>query len=82
MVYKKMSSHGSVSIPVQIRRSLGLQPRDVMEMEEKDGTVIIRPRELHCIFCGTDEGVVKLKGRGICTGCAGAAQELIEKGEE
>lgn len=80
MHYKRISSHGSVNIPVQVRRSLGLQPKDVMELEEKGGQIIIRPREIRCVFCGTSEGVLRLMGRGICPVCIGAAQEALEKG--
>lgn len=64
MVQKKMSTHGAVNIPVQMRRSMGLQPKDVIELEEKDGALILRPREIRCAFCGTDEDVLKLKGKG------------------
>ena len=80
MVQKKMSTHGAVNIPVQVRRSMGLQPKDVIELEEKYGALILRPREIRCAFCGTDEDVLKLKGKGICASCLAKAQE--RKGEE
>lgn len=80
MVQKKMSTHGAVNIPVQMRRSMGLQPKDVIELEEKEGALILRPREIRCAFCGTDEGVLKLKGKGICVSCLEKAQE--QKGED
>lgn len=42
--YKKMTSHGSISIPVAMRRELGIKPRDAVEVcAEKDGTIVIRP---------------------------------------
>lgn len=79
MLQKKMSTHGAVNIPVQIRRSMGLQPKDVIELEEKDGVLILRPRDIRCAFCGTDEDVLKLNGRGICTSCLARVQG--QKGE-
>ena len=42
MVQKKMSTHGAVNIPVQMRRSMGLQPKDVIELEEKDPVRVLR----------------------------------------
>ena len=30
--YKKMTSHGSISIPVAMRRELGIKPRDAVEV--------------------------------------------------
>lgn len=35
--YKKMTSHGSISIPVAMRRELGIEPRDPMVVEEHQG---------------------------------------------
>ena len=32
--YKKMTSHGSISIPVAMRRELGIEPKDPMVVEE------------------------------------------------
>lgn len=80
MVQKKMSTHGAVNIPVQIRRDLGLQPKDVLELEERNGEIVIRPRERRCTFCGTDEKVGTLYGRGICLTCAGKAAEILKGG--
>lgn len=73
--YKKVSSHGSVNIPVQVRRELGIQPRDVMELEVDGGEIVLRPHVLRCIYCGTQDGVRKLNGRGICQECARKAYE-------
>lgn len=64
MVQKKMSTHGAVNIPVQMRRSMGLQPKDVIELEEKDGALILRPREIRCAFCGTDGGCPEAERKG------------------
>lgn len=82
MIEKKMSTHGAVNIPVQIRRSMGLQPKDVIELEEKDGALILRPRGIRCAFCGTDKGVLKMKGKGICVSCLKKAQERKGEGNE
>lgn len=77
--YKKMTSHGSVSIPVAMRRSLGLEPKDALEVSEKDGAVVIRPYNLRCIFCGTDEIAGKMYGKGLCRSCAAKAYEILKK---
>ena len=53
-----------------------------LELEEKDGALILRPREIRCAFCGTDEDVLKLKGKGICVSCLEKAQEQKGEGNE
>ena len=65
MAYKKLTSHGSISIPVAMRRELGLEPRDPMEVEEKDGKIILAPYQPRCVFCKGTEGVEFFEGKGI-----------------
>lgn len=77
--YKKLSSHGSINIPVQMRRALGLQTKDPMEVEESEGAIIIRPYVLRCSFCGTSENVKKFYGKGICRECAQKAYDSYQK---
>ena len=36
--YKKMTSHGSISIPVAMRRELGIEPKDPMTIFDIPGT--------------------------------------------
>ena len=78
--YKKMTSHGSISIPVAMRRELGIKPRDAVEVcAEKDGTIVIRPYQPRCIFCGTTENVTLMKGRGICRECMEEIKEAYHE---
>lgn len=75
--YKKITSHGSVSIPVAMRRSLGIEPKDPMVVEEIGGKIVISQYVLRCNFCGTIEEVHAVRGKGICRACAEAAMEKI-----
>lgn len=69
IAYKKITSHGSISIPVAMRREIGLQGGDPMEVSQSGGDIIIRPYTPRCVFCGTTEGVKKFEGKGICRMC-------------
>lgn len=80
MNYKKISSHGSVNIPVRVRRELGIEPKDAMELEVQDGAVVIRPHVPRCVFCGTDEVAGKLYGKAVCRACAGRAYDAMKDG--
>lgn len=74
--YKKMTSHGSISIPAAMRRELGIEPKDPMVVERSGGKIVISPYTLRCNFCGTTEGVHKFHDKGICETCAA---KIIEK---
>ncbi len=69
--YKKMTSHGSISIPVAIRRELGIEPKDPMVVEQDGGKIIISRYTVRCCFCGETEKVHEINGRGICEKCVG-----------
>ena len=92
--YKKMTSHGSISIPVAMRsngnsahfiatmrRELGIEPKDPMIVEEHQGEIRIKPYTLRCNFCGTTEGVHEFHGKGICEACATKAFEKLGGGQ-
>lgn len=69
-VFKKLTSHGSVSIPVAIRRELALEPKDPVELSVTDDSrILIQPYTLRCNFCKGTEGVKKFQGKGICPAC-------------
>lgn len=80
--YKKMSSHGSINIPVAMRRELGIEPKDPMIVEEEKGVITVKPYTPRCTFCGTTEDVEQLCGRGICPECARKVYEKIVAGGE
>lgn len=74
--YKKVTSHGSISIPVAMRRELGIEPKDPMAIEEQGGRIVISPYVLRCIFCRAAENVHEFYGRGVCEACAA---KILEK---
>lgn len=81
--FKRISSHGSVNIPVQMRRELGLEPRDPLEVSiNKDGDIVLQQYVPRCVFCGGHEDVHRISGRYVCTSCARYAYEtLVEEGK-
>lgn len=76
---KKMTSHGSVCVPADIRRSLGIQNRDPMDVYEEDGRVILIPHAPRCILCESNEGVLQVLGKRICSQCLRRLQTLPEQ---
>lgn len=67
--YKKLSSHGSISIPVAMRREIGLQPGDPMEVSVNQGTIEVKAYTPRCIFCESTENVESFHGKHICRMC-------------
>ena len=78
--YKKLSSHGSINIPIALRRAIGIQGGDPMEVSlDKDGNIIIKPYSPRCMFCESTENVKKMQlGKFICSECTRKAAALME----
>jgi len=77
--YKKMSSHGSIGIPVAMRREMGIEAKDPMEVTlNSKNEIVVRPYLLRCIFCGTQEGVKRYHGKGFCKRCASEITKRLE----
>lgn len=79
--YKKISSNGSINIPVAMRREMGIQGKDPMEVTMKDGVVIITPYTPRCVFCGNVDGVLKFQGKHICKSCGNRLFDMMEGSE-
>lgn len=79
--YKKITSHGSISIPVAMRRELGIEPKDPMTVKQDGGRIIISPYMPRCIFCGSTAAVYEFNGKVICGECGRRIMEKLEGGK-
>lgn len=78
---KRITSHGSVSIPVALRRELGIRERDAMDLEvDGQGRILLQPHVPRCIFCGREEELVTMSGKRLCGPCCRKAMALLGEG--
>jgi AbrB family looped-hinge helix DNA binding protein len=42
LAQSRITSQGQISVPVEVRRRLGVRPGSVLEWEEKNGEVVVR----------------------------------------
>lgn len=81
--YKKLSSHGSINIPIAMRRDMGLEPKDAMLVSiNGDGDIVLKPYVPRCMYCSGQTNVKKVFGRHVCTGCAKKVYEILQNGGE
>ncbi len=78
---KKVGKSGGISIPVSMRRDMGLQPGDAMDVVMKDGAVVLTPTVPRCQICENTNDVVKLFGKYICKDCAELALGVFNEKE-
>lgn len=79
---KRITSHGSVSIPVAIRRDLGIRERDAMDLEvDGQGRIILQAHIPRCMICGREEGTAAISGKRVCGPCCRKALAILEGGK-
>ena len=78
---KRIRKSGSVNIPVSMRRDMGLQPGDAVNVVMKDGAVVLTPTVPRCQICENTNDVVKLFSKYICKDCAELALGVFSEKE-
>lgn len=68
-IVRKLDPLGRIVIPKEIRKVLGINDGDSMEIIKVDNEVVVRKYSKGCIFCGNDEGVFNFKDILICNEC-------------
>ena len=52
-IVRRIDELGRVVLPVDMRRALGLEIRDPVEVFVNENAIIIRKHQPSCIFCGS-----------------------------
>ncbi|GAB6099997.1 AbrB/MazE/SpoVT family DNA-binding domain-containing protein [Halanaerocella petrolearia] len=68
-IVRKVDSLGRIVIPIELRRTLGIDTKDPLEIYVDGSKVILKKYEPACIFCGNAGNVVDFKGKLICPEC-------------
>jgi len=74
-IVRKVDELGRIVLPIELRRTLGIDEKDSLEIYVDGSSVILRKYEPSCIFCGDAADVVSYKGKNVCRACL---KELIE----
>lgn len=76
---KRIRKSGSINIPIAMRRDMGLQPGDAVDVVMRDGSVVLTPTVPRCQLCENPKDVVKLFGKYICKDCAALALDVLNE---
>jgi transcriptional pleiotropic regulator of transition state genes len=68
-VVRKVDELGRIVIPIELRRTMGIEEKDALEIYVDNEKIILRKYEPACIFCGNAEDVLNYKGKNICRAC-------------
>lgn len=68
-IVRKVDELGRIVLPIELRRTLGIEDRDALEIYVEENTVILRKYQPSCVFCDSADDVVSFKGKTICRKC-------------
>lgn len=68
-VVRKVDELGRIVIPIELRRTMGIEEKDALEIYVDNEKIILRKYEPACIFCGNAEEVTNYKGKNLCKSC-------------
>lgn len=68
-IVRKVDELGRIVLPVELRRTLGLNIRDPVEIFVDGEKVILKKYAPTCIFCGNAENNMYFKQKMVCEEC-------------
>ncbi|MBW7455916.1 AbrB/MazE/SpoVT family DNA-binding domain-containing protein [Paenibacillus sepulcri] len=74
-IVRKVDELGRIVLPIELRRTLGIEEKDAMEIFVDEGRIILRKYEPTCIFTGNGDNLVFFRGKMVSKDVLG---ELID----
>ncbi|MDD4803036.1 MAG: AbrB/MazE/SpoVT family DNA-binding domain-containing protein [Syntrophomonas sp.] len=68
-VVRRVDELGRIVIPIELRRTMGIEEKDALEIYVDSEKIILKKYEPACIFCGNADGVSNYKGKNLCKSC-------------
>ena len=68
-IVRKVDELGRIVLPIELRRTLGIEEKDALEIYVEGSTVILRKYQPSCVFCDDASDVVSFRGKNICRNC-------------
>ncbi len=68
-IVRKVDELGRVVIPIELRRTLGINIKDSLEIFVDGNYIMLKKYEPACIFCGQAKDTLSFKGKNVCPKC-------------
>lgn len=64
-IVRKVDELGRIVIPIELRRTMGIDIKDPLEIFVDGEKIILRKYEPTCIFSGSAENLISFKGKMV-----------------
>lgn len=65
-IVRKVDELGRIVLPIELRRTLGIEEKDRIEIFVDGESIILRKYQPACIFCDNAKDIINYKGKNIC----------------
>lgn len=76
-IVRKVDELGRIVLPIELRRTLGIEEKDRIEIFVDGEAIILRKYQPACIFCDNAKDIINYKGKNICPDCIRAMNEKL-----
>ena len=76
-IVRKVYELGRIVLTIELRRTLGIEEKDRIEIFVDGESIILRKYQPACIFCDNAKDIINYKGKNICPDCIRAMNEKL-----
>ena len=76
-IVRKVDELGRIVLPIELRRTLGIEEKDRIEIFVDGESIILRKYPPACIFRDNAKDIINYKGKNICPDCIRAMNEKL-----
>lgn len=75
-IVRKVDDLGRVVVPIELRRMLGIEIKDALEIFVDEEKIILRKYNPLCYICGGSRDLESFKGKRVCADCVDELKQL------
>lgn len=68
-IVRQLDPLGRIVLPIELRRTLGLNETDAVEIFVNGEQIILRKYAPGCVLCGSLDQLHNLEGKNVCMEC-------------
>ena len=75
-IVRKVDELGRNVLPIELRRTLGIEIKDPIEIYVDGDYIVLKKYEPACIFCGNAKDVTRIHDKNVCANCISELKNL------
>ena len=76
---RRIDHLGRIVVPVELRRMLGINAGDELEIAVKEGAITLTKANRSCVFCGAESDLQSYRDRQLCNDCVAAVARFTSR---